>query len=117
MANAVTSKTSPVAAGVVTHRVGGVKDGVHCYLKYAKGDGTSVSVAFTFIAPDVSATDEYQPVYLSAPTVPAVQTYGFSADGNYRLPVPMASCEKIVKATVTFADGTTQTLVVNFRGQ
>ena len=117
MANTLTSRTSPVADGVVTHQVPGKASGVHLYLKYAKGDGTNVSIVLTFIDPDLHATDEYQPIYLDAAMLPAVLSYIFSASGNYRIPVPMALGETIVKATVTFTDGATQTLVLDFRGE
>ena len=43
MANALTSRTSPVANGVVSHPVPAKAQGVHLYAKYTKGDGTSVT--------------------------------------------------------------------------
>ncbi len=117
MANAVASRTSPVIGTVVTHRIPNKKDGVHCYLKYTKGDGTSMSLKFTFIDPELHPTDEYQQIYLNATMAPAVLTYPFSASGNYRIPVPLALGEKAVKATVTFTGGTTQEAVVDFRNE
>jgi hypothetical protein len=115
MANSISSRTSPVAGLVVTHPVPGKASGVHLYLKYSKGDGTSVAITLTFIDPDLNATDEYQQIYFDGTMAPTVLTYVLSATGNYRIPVSMALGEKTVKATVTFADGTTQTLVLDFR--
>jgi hypothetical protein len=117
MANTLSSRTSAVAGNVVTHRVPAKQEGVHCYLKYTKGDGTKVSILFAFVDPDLHATDEYQPIYMAGAVTPAVQTYEFSVSGNYRIPVPMALSERVVKATVTFTDGATQALVVDFRNQ
>ncbi len=116
MANTLSSRTSAVDAGVVTHKVPAKKQGVVCYLKYTKGDGTKVGIVFTFIDPDLLATDAYQLTFVN-PTTGAVvvQAFEFSASGNYRIPVPMALGENTVKATVTFTDGTTQQLVVDFR--
>ena len=116
-ANALTSRTSPVDTGVVTHRVPGKASGVQMYLKYAKGNGTSVAIVLTFIAPELNATDEYKPIYLDASMVPAVLSYSFSASGNYRIPLPMALGETIVKANVIFTGGDTQTLVLDFRAE
>ena len=117
MANAASSRTDPCVADVITHKIRNKKEGTFCYLKYTKGDGTSVSIAFTFIDPGLHATDEYQQVYMSAPTTPAVQTYSLTASGNYRIPVSVAQGEATVKATVSFTAGTTQELVVDFRDQ
>lgn len=117
MSNTASSRTDSCVAGVVTHKIRNKKEGTFCYLKYAKGGGSSVSIAFTFIDPGLHATDEYQEIYLSAPTTPAVQTYSLSASGNYRLPVPVAQGEAVIKATVTFTGGSDQTLVVDFRDQ
>jgi hypothetical protein len=117
MANTLTSRTSPVSGGVVTHRVPGKASGVHMYLKYDKGAGTNVAIVLTFIDPVLNATDEYKPVYLDASMLPAVLSYTFSASGNYRVPVPMALGETIVKAAVSFTDGEDQALVLDFRGE
>ncbi len=46
-----------------------------------------------------------------------VQAFEFTASGNYRIPLPMAEGETTVKAAVTFTDGATQALVVDFRVQ
>ena len=115
MANAVTSRTGKVSANVVSYPVPGKQSGVHMYLKYNKGDGTQVSIALTFIDPHLDPTDEYQEVYYGALMVPTVHAYVFTASGNYRIPIPMALGEKTIKATITFADGTSQTLVLDFR--
>lgn len=117
MANTTTSRTSLVAADVVTHAVGGSKDGVQCYVKYTKGSGgTNVSIQFTFINRSISASDEYVPIYLSSGT-PTVLTYVFTASGNYRIPVPLARSETTVKATLTYTGGTASSAVVDFRNE
>jgi hypothetical protein len=117
MANTLTSRTSAVDSGVVTHKCPGKASGVHMYLKYTKGAGTNVAIVLTFIDPNLSATDEYKPIYLDGSMLPAVLSYTFSASGNYRVPVPMALGETTVKAAVTFTDGADQALVLDFRGE
>jgi len=117
MANTTTSRTSLVAADVVTHIVGGSKDGVQCYVKYTKGSGgTNVSIQFTFICRLLSSSDEYVPIYLAA-GVPTVLTHVFSESGNYRIPVPLARGETTVKATLTYTGGTASSAVVDFRNE
>lgn len=118
MANETTSRTDSVLSDVVTHKIRNKKEGTFCYLKYTKGSGgTNVSLAFTFIDPDLNATDEYKQIYLDSSMVPVVQTFSFSASGNYRIPVPVAQGEKIVKATVTYTGGTASAAVVDFRDE
>jgi hypothetical protein len=117
MANTVTSRTSAVAGSVVTHSIPGKASGFHLYLKYAKGGGTSVSIALTFIDPNLSPTDEYQQIYFGSAMAPAVLNISLSASGNYRIPVPMAMGETVVKATVSFTGGSDQTLVLDIRGE
>ena len=72
MANTVTSRTSAVVTGVVTHKAPGKASGIHIYLKYDKVDGTSVKIELAFIDPLLHATDAYQPIYLDATMAPAV---------------------------------------------
>ena len=116
MANVTTSRTSGVANDVVTHPVG-KSQGAHMYLKYAKGNGTSVQITLTFIDPKLSPTDEYQPIYFGALMAPSPLTITLSASGNYRIPIPMALGEEWIKATVVYTGGNTQALVVDFRNE
>lgn len=115
MANAVTSRTSPVANGVVSHPVPAKAQGVHLYAKYTKGDGTSVTITPTFIDPDLDPTDQYEPVYFDANMAPAALKYVLAASGNYRIPVPMAISEKQINLAVAFTGGATQALVLDVR--
>jgi hypothetical protein len=115
MPNALSSRTSSVANGVVSHPVPAKAQGVHLYLKYTKGDGTSVLIIPTFIDPELDPTDEYEPVYFDANMAPAVLKYVFAVSGNYRVPVPMALSEKKVNLAVAFTGGTTQVLVLDVR--
>lgn len=115
-ANAVTTRTSSESGGVVTHRIPNLKEGCFLYLKYDEGVevGTSVSVAITVIVPALSATDEYQPIFLSGDAITLnPQTYTTSTTGNYRIPIGMYQGESIIKVTVTFTGGANLTLVVD----
>ncbi len=116
MANAVTSRTSSVNGTVVTHKLPAFQKGAVAYLKYTKGDGTSVAIKFAFIDPDLDASDEYEQMFVN-PTNGQVmlQSFSFSADGKYRIPLPMQGEERTIVATVVFTGGTTQALVVDFR--
>jgi hypothetical protein len=115
MANALSSRTSAVAGTTVTHKVPAKRNGVVCYLKYTKGDGTNVAIVFTFNDPELGS-DDYQQMFIN-PTngQVVVQNFQFSADGNYRIPLPVAAGESMVKAAVNFTGGITQELVVDFR--
>ena len=48
---------------------------------------------------------------------PALQAFTLAASGNYRIPIAMALGEKVIKFTVVFADGTTQSLVLDVRSE
>ncbi len=117
MANAVTSRTGSVSTGVVTHKLPAKAQGVHLYLKYAKGAGTSVLITPTFIHRDLNATDEYQQVYFNSSMAPAPLAYTLTASGNYRIPIPMALGETELKLTVAFTGGTDQTLIADVRSE
>ncbi len=116
MPNTVTSRTSSVDALVVTQKIPAFAKGCVAYLKYTKGNGTKVGIKFAFIAPDLDASDLYEQLFIN-PTTGAVvvQNFEFTAAGNYRVPLPMCIGERTVKATVTFTDGDTQALVLDFR--
>jgi hypothetical protein len=117
VANVLTSRTDAVADGVVTHQVGGSKEGVQCYLKYSRGSGSDLTIQFSFICGGISATDQYLPIYM-ATGIPTVMTHTFTTSGNYRIPVPLARCETVVAATVTFGTATkSATAVVDFRNE
>lgn len=116
MANTLTSRTSAVDTLTLTHKIPANKNGAVAYLKYAKGAGTKVGVKFSFIDPDLNATDAYEQVFIN-PTTGAVvvQNFEVSADGNYRIPLPMCAGEKTVKVVVLFTDGDDQALVLDIR--
>jgi hypothetical protein len=116
MANSVSSRTSPVEGTVVTHKPK-FKEGTHLLLKYAKGNGTKVSIKIVMVFPFLDVADEYQQIYLNDPVTPAVQTYEFSASGNYHIPIALPQGCQTIKATVTFTDGDTQVAVVDFRDE
>jgi hypothetical protein len=113
MADALTSKTGSVTANVVTFLVPGKKDGVFLMVKYNKGTGTSVSLQPTLIAPHLHATDEYKPIYLDADAITVQpQSFKFTANGNYRIPISVGGGEKKLKITPTFVGGTDDQAVV-----
>lgn len=114
MANALTSTTGAVAANVATFLVPGKKDGVFLMVKYDKGNGTSVSLQPTLIAPNLSKTDEYQPVYLDTDGITVQpQSFKLATSGNYRIPITIGGGEKKMKLTPTFTGGTTQAVVAD----
>ncbi len=117
MANTISSRTGAVVGTVVSFKIPHKRDGLNLYLKYTKGDGTSVKVQLTFIDPDLSDTDEYKPVYFDSSMNPVEHSFTLTASANLRIPVPLALGESTVKATVTFTGGATQVLVVDFRAE
>lgn len=115
-ADSLTSRTSTVAGLVVTHRIYNVRDGCFLYLKYDPGTGISVSISVTTIPGAISATDEYNPVFVGGAGIAiSAQTFTTGVLGNYRIPIALYQGENIIKATVTFTGGTDdQILVVDF---
>jgi hypothetical protein len=115
-ANSITSRTSPCAAGVVTHPIDNKKEGAFILLKYTKGDSSSVTVTPTYIFPDLSGTDQYAPLLINSST-PTAQIYTFTASGKYQIPIGIADGAKTLKLTITLPDGTTAVVVCDVFGQ
>lgn len=106
MADTLTSKSGSVSANVVTFLVPGKKDGVFLMVKFTIGGGTSVSLQATMIAPSLSATDEYNPIYLDTDGITVkLQSFKLTAGGNYRIPLSVGGGEKKLKITPTFVGG------------
>lgn len=117
-ANTCTSTTATVAGTdpsfTATYLTYNHYEGAMFYLKYTIGTTTSVTVTFTTIDPNLSATDQYKTVSLSGSTVTQT-TYIFTAAGNYRIPVPLTIGEQKVIASVVFSGaGLDAAAVCNF---
>jgi uncharacterized protein with WD repeat len=116
-ANALTSVTGVVTGTTVaTFNVRGNQGAVQIFLKYGKGDGTSVAVStIEFIVPQLGGTTLYQvPASSTSGTTLGSYTLTLNADGNYIITIGYVPREATsMKITVAFTGGTTQTLQVD----
>jgi hypothetical protein len=101
---------------VATFNVRGNQGAVQIFLKYGKGDGTSVAVStIEFIVPQLGGTTLYQvPASSTSGTTLGSYTLTLNADGNYIITIGYVPREATsMKITVAFTGGTTQTLQVD----
>lgn len=116
-ANALTSVTGVVTGTTVaTFNVRGNQGAVQIFLKYGKGDGTSVAISkVEFIVPQLGGTTLYQvPASSTSGTTLGSYTLTLNADGNYIITLGYVPREATsMKITVAFTGGTTQTLQVD----
>ncbi len=116
--NTCTSATATVAGSdpnfTVSYKSYNHKEGVIFYVKYTAGASTSLTVTFDVYEAVLSSTDKYRIIALSGGIASSL-TYQFIAEGNYRIPVPMAQNEQQVVANVSFSgSGTSGSAVCNF---
>lgn len=111
--NVLSSVTGVVSSSTVTFNVRGNQGAVQIFLKYGKGDGTSVAVSkIEFVVPQLGTTVLYQvPATAISGTTLGSYTLTMSADGNYIITlgyVPREATSMVV--TIAFTGGSTQTL-------
>jgi hypothetical protein len=117
-ANVVTSGTGVVVSAdpafTFTYSCNG-SQGIVLYLKHDKGTETGVTLTFDVVATSLSASDLYKYTTISGTTLSAYTlTFGASADGNYRIPLPMIQAEHKVIVNIAFSGAnTTGALVIN----
>ena len=115
-ANTLSSVTGVVVSTAATFNVRGNQGAVQIFLKYGKGDGTSVAVSkIEFIVPQLGSTTLYQvPASSTSGTTLGSYTLTMDATGNYIITLSYVPREAVsMKVTVAFTDGTTQTLQVD----
>ena len=116
-ANALTSVTGVVTGTTVaTFNVRGNQGAAQIFLKYDKGNGTSVAVSkIEFIVPQLGSTTLYEvPASATSGTTLSSYTLTMTASGNYIITLAYVPREATsMKVTVAFTDGTTQTLQVD----
>lgn len=85
------------------------------YIKYDKGNGTSVSVAVAIKRRRLSIVDEYLDSYLASSVNVTQQTYDLAATGNHYQPLDnLPKGDLDIICTPTFTGGTTQSLNLEF---
>lgn len=112
MANTTSSSTGTVLSDVVTFNTANCANGMSLYVKYDKGNGTSATITLTVINTDLSSSDQYK-FWDSTSLTVTHEVFTFDTSGNFRIPVALALGETVLKATVAYTGGTTQTAVVN----
>lgn len=115
-ANTLSSVTGVVVSTAATFNVRGNQGAVQIFLKYGKGDGTSVAISkVEFIVPQLGGTTLYQvPASSTSGTTLGSYTLTLNADGNYIITLGYVPREATsMKITVAFTGGTTQTLQVD----
>lgn len=114
--NALSSVTGVVVSTAATFNVRGNQGAVQIFLKYAKGNGTSVAISkIEFIVPQLGSATLYQvPASSTSGTTLGAYTLTLDADGNYIITLGYVPREATsMKITVAFTDGSTQTLQVD----
>jgi len=116
--NTLSSVTGVVAVATpdVTFNVRGNQGAVQIFLKYGKGNGTSVAISkIEFIVPQLGSTTLYQvPASSTSGTTLGSYTLTLNADGNYIITLGYVPREATsMKITTAFTGGTTQTLQVD----
>jgi len=112
MANTTSSITGTVSSDVVTFNIRNCAEGMTLYVAYDKGNGTSATLTLTIINPDIHATTQYK-FWDSTSLTVTHELFTFDTTGNFRIPIAMALGETVLKATVAYTGGTTQTMAVN----
>lgn len=114
--NTLSSVTGVVASTTATFNIRGNQGAAQIFLKYAKGNGTSVAVSkVEFIVPQLGSTTLYEvPASATSGTTLSSYTLTMTASGNYIITLAYVPREATsMKVTVAFTDGTTQTLQVD----
>jgi len=114
--NALSSVTGVVASTTATFNIRGNQGAAQIFLKYDKGNGTSVAVSkVEFIVPQLGSTTLYEvPASATSGTTLSSYTLTMTASGNYIITLAYVPREATsMKVTVAFTDGTTQTLQVD----
>jgi len=112
-ANALTSVTGVVTGTTVaTFNVRGNQGAVQIFLKYGKGDGTSVAVStIEFVVPQLGTTLYRVPASASSGTTLGAYTLTLDATGNYIITLAYVPREATsMKVTIAFTGGSTQTM-------
>lgn len=115
-ANALSSKNGSVSSLVTTFIIRGHRGSVSLFLKYDKGNGTSVAVSpVTFVIPELGAAVVYSlPASVASAATLAAYTLTLSATGNYVIPISNVPLEATsMNVTVAFTGGDTQTIQVD----
>jgi len=114
--NTLSSVTGVVASTTATFNIRGNQGAAQIFLKYDKGNGTSVAVSkIEFIVPQLGSTTLYEvPASATSGTTLSSYTLTMTASGNYIITLAYVPREATsMKVTVAFTDGTTQTLQVD----
>ena len=114
--NTLSSVTGVVASTTATFNIRGNQGAAQIFLKYDKGNGTSVAVSkIEFIVPQLDSTTLYEvPASATSGTTLSSYTLTMTASGNYIITLAYVPREATsMKVTVAFTDGTTQTLQVD----
>lgn len=112
-ANALTSVTGVVTGGTVaTFNVRGNQGAVQIFLKYGKGDGTSVAIStIEFVVPQLGTTLYKVPASQSSGATLGAYTLTLDATGNYIITLAYVPREATsMKVTIAFTGGSTQTM-------
>lgn len=113
MANTISTSTGSVSSNVVTYTTRNHGQGVTLFLDYNKGNGTEFSLSYTVQNPNLNSSD-YNALMAVGTTLEPL-AYTINATGKYFYPIPLAPDDRVVKVTIAFSGGTTQTLAVDFR--
>jgi hypothetical protein len=110
--NTLSSVTGVATATTATFNIRGNQGAAQIFLKYGKGDGTSVAVSsIEFVIPQLGSTLYKVPASATSGTTLGNYTLTLSATGNYIVTMAYVPREATsMKITIAFTGGTTQTL-------
>lgn len=116
MASTCTSKTA-TAAGTspnftVTYKTNSTKT-VLMLLKYTKNTD-NLAVTVDILNPSISSTVYYRMTKAADDGTIVAQSIALAATGNIRVPIPIVSSDKTIKANLTFAGDVGSDCVVEF---